>query len=198
MFSRSSAFLIFEVAWRSKASRASSRTMPQPLSVIWMSFLPPASITILMRVEPASRAFSSNSFTTEAGRSTTSPAAILLATCSGRTWMRPMVVLGSQLVADSSLGSANKAVSQMGRGKAKARLDVGGLRAAGWVAPARRGSAFGLPLPGQHFQMVQSLFNVFHAVGNAIGHGGRNGFLVVAEDKPPAFQGAQPLRQHAG
>ena len=44
MFSRSSAFLIFEVAWRSKASRASSRTMPQPLSVIWMSFLPPASI----------------------------------------------------------------------------------------------------------------------------------------------------------
>ena len=41
--SKSAAFLIFEVAWRSKASRASSRTMPQPLSVIWMSFLPPAS-----------------------------------------------------------------------------------------------------------------------------------------------------------
>src|SRR5260370_21618595 len=43
-----------------------------------------------MRVEPASSEFSSNSFTTEAGRSTTSPAAILLATVSERTWMRPM------------------------------------------------------------------------------------------------------------
>jgi len=39
---RSSAFLILEVACRSKASKASSRTMPQPLSVTWISFLPPA------------------------------------------------------------------------------------------------------------------------------------------------------------
>ena len=39
MLSRSSAFLSLEVAWRSKASKASSRTMPQPLSVIWISFL---------------------------------------------------------------------------------------------------------------------------------------------------------------
>src|SRR3954466_5925503 len=43
-----------------------------------------------MRRAPASSAFSSSSFTTDAGRSTTSPAAILLATCSGSTWMRPM------------------------------------------------------------------------------------------------------------
>src|SRR6266513_6499282 len=43
-----------------------------------------------MRVAPASSEFSSNSFTTDAGRSTTSPAAILLATCSERTWMRPI------------------------------------------------------------------------------------------------------------
>jgi hypothetical protein len=42
MLSRSSVSLIFEVAWRSKASMASSRTMPQPLSVIWISFFPPA------------------------------------------------------------------------------------------------------------------------------------------------------------
>ena len=41
MLNKSSVFLIFEVAWRSKASMASSRTMPHPLSVIWMSFLPP-------------------------------------------------------------------------------------------------------------------------------------------------------------
>src|ERR1035438_9594133 len=43
-----------------------------------------------MRRAPASSAFSNNSLTTEAGRSTTSPAAILLATFSERTWMRPM------------------------------------------------------------------------------------------------------------
>src|SRR6266478_5955833 len=40
---RDDAMLAFEVAWRSKASMASSRTMPQPLSVIWISFFPPAS-----------------------------------------------------------------------------------------------------------------------------------------------------------
>ena len=88
--SRSSAFLIFDVAWRSKASMASSRTMPHPLSVIWMSFLPPAWTLILMRVAPASREFSSISLTTEAGRSTTSPAAIWLATVSESTWILPM------------------------------------------------------------------------------------------------------------
>ena len=43
-----------------------------------------------MRRAPASSAFSSSSFTTLAGRSTTSPAAIWLATRSGSTWMRPM------------------------------------------------------------------------------------------------------------
>ncbi len=43
-----------------------------------------------MRVAPASIEFSISSLTTEAGRSTTSPAAILLATCSESTWIRPM------------------------------------------------------------------------------------------------------------
>src|SRR4051812_33738511 len=52
-----------------------------------------------MRRAPASSAFSSSSFTTDAGRSTTSPAAILLATCSGSTWMRPMGGTSSQLSA---------------------------------------------------------------------------------------------------
>src|SRR3984885_3979955 len=55
-----------------------------------MSFLPPASPLILMRVAPASSEFSSISLTTEAGRSTTSPAAIWLATVSERTWILPM------------------------------------------------------------------------------------------------------------
>src|ERR1700751_738611 len=43
------------------------------------------------RVDPASSEFSRSSFTTDAGRSTTSPAAILLATASERTWILPMM-----------------------------------------------------------------------------------------------------------
>ena len=45
-----------------------------------MSRLPPARISTRMLVLPASRAFSMSSLTTDAGRSTTSPAAILFAT----------------------------------------------------------------------------------------------------------------------
>src|SRR6266852_1546252 len=60
-----------------------------------MSFLPPPSTWMRMRVEAASREFSKSSFTTEAGRSTTSPAAILLGTCSGRTWILPITQLSS-------------------------------------------------------------------------------------------------------
>src|SRR5215471_13837050 len=88
--SRSSAFLIFEVACRSNASMASSRTMPHPLSVIWINFFPPASTLSLIRVAPASSEFSSISFTTDAGRSTTSPAAIWFATVSESTWILPI------------------------------------------------------------------------------------------------------------
>jgi hypothetical protein len=46
-----------------------------------MSLRPPAVISTSIFVAPASTQFSINSFTTEAGRSTTSPAAILFATC---------------------------------------------------------------------------------------------------------------------
>src|SRR2546427_6380006 len=45
------------------------------------------------RRAPASMAFSTNSLTTEAGRSTTSPAAIWLARSVGRRVMRPMCQL---------------------------------------------------------------------------------------------------------
>ena len=78
--SRSSIRLTLLVAWRSKASSASSRSMPTPLSETWMSRLPPARISTRIEVLSASTAFSISSLTTEAGRSTTSPAAILLAT----------------------------------------------------------------------------------------------------------------------
>ena len=64
------------VAWRLKAKASSSPGMPQPLSRTRSSFTPPCSRSISIRSAPASRLFSISSLTTEAGRSTTSPAAI--------------------------------------------------------------------------------------------------------------------------
>src|SRR5690349_17284319 len=69
---------------------ASSRSMPQPLSCMRMSRRPPDSMSMRNSLDCASSEFSRSSLTTEAGRSTTSPAAILLATWSGRTRMRPI------------------------------------------------------------------------------------------------------------
>src|SRR5690606_37525768 len=60
------------------SGRSSSAT-PSPLSRMRISLTPPSSTSISRRVAPASRLFSSSSLTTEAGRSTTSPAAIWLA-----------------------------------------------------------------------------------------------------------------------
>ena len=77
MCSRSSTFSILLVAWRRKASGICSSSIPDPLSVMRISFLPPSVISTVTAVAPASIAFSTSSFTTEEGRSTTSPAAIL-------------------------------------------------------------------------------------------------------------------------
>src|SRR3954465_1403072 len=87
---RSSARAILLVACRSIASRASSGSIPSPSSSTRISFLPPSSTAMLMRRAPASSAFSTSSLTTEAGRSTTSPAAIWLARSEGNLWMRGM------------------------------------------------------------------------------------------------------------
>ena len=75
---RSSADRILLVEWRRNASGSSSRFIPQPLSVMRIKPIPPSRISAVMAVAPASMAFSISSFTTEAGRSTTSPAAIWL------------------------------------------------------------------------------------------------------------------------
>jgi hypothetical protein len=57
--------------------------MPEPSSTIWIKSLPPSrKLTFTVRA-PASMAFSIISLTTDAGRLTTSPAAIWLATTSG-------------------------------------------------------------------------------------------------------------------
>jgi hypothetical protein len=62
--------------------------MPVPSSVTRMRLRPPAPISTVIFCAPASSEFSTSSFTTLAGRSTTSPAAIWLATCSDSSLMR--------------------------------------------------------------------------------------------------------------
>src|SRR5581483_4317945 len=63
--------------------------MPAPSSVTRMSRWPPPESTTSIRRAPASRAFSTSSFTTDAGRSTTSPAAMRLMTAS-ESWRTGM------------------------------------------------------------------------------------------------------------
>ena len=53
--------------------------------------MPPRWISTVTAVDPASTAFSNSSFTTEAGRSTTSPAAIKSATCGSKHWLLAMI-----------------------------------------------------------------------------------------------------------
>ena len=87
---RSSASLL--VAWRRKATPASSGDMPQPSSVTRMSSEPPpASSTVMFRA-PASTAFSTSSFTADAGRSTTSPAAMRSATCGASMFILGILI----------------------------------------------------------------------------------------------------------
>ncbi|PYP51061.1 MAG: hypothetical protein DMD45_08945 [Gemmatimonadetes bacterium] len=73
---RSAASRILLVAWRDSASSASARPIPSPSSLTRIRLFPPSSISTRIARAPASSAFSTSSFTTEAGRSTTSPAAI--------------------------------------------------------------------------------------------------------------------------
>ena len=80
IFPRSSSVRSLEVAWRKKAVGSSSGAMPQPLSVTRIRAMPPRRISTTTAELPASMAFSTSSFTTLAGRSTTSPAAIRSAT----------------------------------------------------------------------------------------------------------------------
>jgi len=96
MESRSSAVRSFDVAWRSKASSASSRFMPVPSSITRISCLPPDSTSMRIERAPASSEFSSSSFTTDAGRSTTSPAAMRFATFSAS--IRILLMRASELI----------------------------------------------------------------------------------------------------
>ena len=84
---RSSCRTTLLVAWRRKAVGTSSGRMPQPLSVTRIKVMPPRRISTVMMEAPASTAFSTSSFMTEEGLSTTSPAAISSATCFSSTWI---------------------------------------------------------------------------------------------------------------
>ena len=75
--SKSSISLILLVACLSNAIGMSSLDMPFPLSETFINPFPPFFISIDTDVAPASIEFSTNSFTTFAGFSITSPAAIL-------------------------------------------------------------------------------------------------------------------------
>src|ERR1700694_3322494 len=66
--------------------------MPAPSSLTRTSLRPPSSSVISIAGAPASMAFSTSSFTTEEGRSTTSPAAIWSATALGRMEIKDMLV----------------------------------------------------------------------------------------------------------
>ena len=76
-----------EVAWRSTARVSSSGVMPCPSSTTWIRLRPPSLRVTSMRRAPASMAFSTSSFTAEAGRSITSPAAMRLTISGGRSRM---------------------------------------------------------------------------------------------------------------
>src|SRR5690606_15929174 len=100
--SRSSRVAILLVACRATASGSSSAGMPLPLSRMRIRRTPPSSSSMSTRVAPASRAFSTSSFTTEAGRSTTSPAAIWLTRMSGRAWIGTSLRFRAMTPDDSS------------------------------------------------------------------------------------------------
>ena len=81
---RSSSRCSLLVACRSNARKASSLSMPVPLSDTLIRRFPPLRISMESSLLPASIAFSINSFTTDAGLSMTSPAAILLRSVTGK------------------------------------------------------------------------------------------------------------------
>ena len=79
--------------WRSARARAAGRraSMPAPSSATRMRRMPPSARSTETDCAPASRLFSTSSFSAEAGRSTTSPAAIWFTSSSGSARIWPIV-----------------------------------------------------------------------------------------------------------
>ena len=87
---RSPAARILLVACRSRLIKASSRSIPHPSSMTRIHCAPPLANSTSIFFAPASMLFSTSSFTMDAGRSTTSPAATWLATSSVSSRIFPM------------------------------------------------------------------------------------------------------------
>ena len=83
--SSSARVAILLVAWRRSASGSSAAAMPSPSSSTLIARTPPPTRRTTICRAPASMALSSSSRTTEAGRSTTSPAAIWLISSPGNS-----------------------------------------------------------------------------------------------------------------
>ena len=98
MEGRSEMDRILLVACLSKQRRRSSRFIPIPLSVTLMSPLPPFSILTVIRLDSASMLLSSNSLSTEAGLSITSPAAIFVAVSSVNTLIKLIIIAVQKLL----------------------------------------------------------------------------------------------------
>ena len=90
---KSSADLILLVACLSNAISKSSCAIPLPLSLTFIKEIPPFFISTVIDVAPASIEFSTISFTTEAGLSITSPAAILFIVKSSSNTIFPIFIL---------------------------------------------------------------------------------------------------------
>ena len=84
-FSRSSAVFILLVACLKNAVLMSPSGIPHPSSLMRINVVPPSFISTVIFCAPASIAFSTSSLTTDPGRSTTSPAAILFIVLSSRS-----------------------------------------------------------------------------------------------------------------
>ena len=86
--SKSCRLAILLVAWRLSASGISEGCKPLPSSSTLISRTPPSTKRTTTLAAPASNALSTSSRTTDAGRSTTSPAAIWLISSSGSSRIR--------------------------------------------------------------------------------------------------------------
>ncbi len=104
--SKSCRLVILLVAWRRRAIASSAWAMPLPSSSTAIKRTPPADRRTVTWRAPASSALSTSSRTTEAGRSTTSPAAIWLISSSGRSRMGRRVGVEIEIFTEMILGKA--------------------------------------------------------------------------------------------
>src|SRR5689334_8675653 len=127
--------------------------MPTPSSVTRIRLRPPAWISTATRVARASSAFSTNSFTTLAGRSTTSPAAIWFATCSGSKRMR-FIVDPTGLLGQRKREREDRAATRLAAGPNAAAMVFDDFFADGKPEPG----AVHFPVSGECFKQPSGNF----------------------------------------